>query len=342
VGVFRQVVEQCDRLLQPHLGESLIEVMYGEGADGERLKQTGYAQAAIFVVEYALSELWKSLGIVPDVVSGHSIGEYVDACVAGVLSLEDALAMVAARGKGMQELPAGGAMAAVFASEAEAAPWIARAGVSLAAVNAEREIVISGEEEAVEKLRSELTARGVETQRLQVSHTFHSPLMEPMLAGFEKVASAVRYQTAQVEMVSKVIEELLQPRSSSQGHTLETPWSDLQLAYFAGCAMWTYLNTPFLLVRRGVESEELEPWQEAGETWRRLRVRFPADIATHSTEQTLYFRSAGIAEEARLRCRDQRRYTGRTLRLRSQRVFWHHVSDEEKDLPSPTGRPVCA
>jgi hypothetical protein len=92
----------------------------------------------------------------------------------------------------------------------------------------------------------------------------------------------------------KVLEELLQPRSSFQGHTFETPWSDLQLAYFAGCAMWTYLNTPFLLAKPGVESQELEPWQEAGETWRRLRVRFPSDIATHSTEQTLYFDQNGL------------------------------------------------
>ena len=92
----------------------------------------------------------------------------------------------------------------------------------------------------------------------------------------------------------KVIEELLQPRSSFKGHTLETPWSGLHLAYFAGCAMWTYLNSPFLLARPGVESEEVEPWQEAGETWRRLKVRFPADIATHSTEQTLYFDQDGL------------------------------------------------
>jgi hypothetical protein len=91
-----------------------------------------------------------------------------------------------------------------------------------------------------------------------------------------------------------VIEELLQPRSSFKGHTLETPWNDLQLAYFVGCAMWTYLNTPFLLARPDVESEEIEPWQEAGETWRRLKVRFPAEIATHSTEQTLYFDQQGL------------------------------------------------
>jgi hypothetical protein len=92
----------------------------------------------------------------------------------------------------------------------------------------------------------------------------------------------------------KGLEELLQPRSSFKGHTLETPWSDLQLAYFSGYAMWTYLNIPFLLVRPGVESEELEPWQEVGETWRRLKVRFPADIATHGTEQILYFDRHGM------------------------------------------------
>jgi hypothetical protein len=92
----------------------------------------------------------------------------------------------------------------------------------------------------------------------------------------------------------KVIEELLQPRASFKGHTFETPWTDLQLAYFVGCAMWTYLNTPFFLARPSVKSEELEPWREAGETWRRLKVRFPTDIATHSAEQTLYFDQKGL------------------------------------------------
>jgi hypothetical protein len=89
----------------------------------------------------------------------------------------------------------------------------------------------------------------------------------------------------------KVLEELLQPRSSFQGHAPR--WSDLQLAYFAGYAMWTYLNLPFLLARPGVESEEAEPWDESGERWRRLKVRFPTAIATHSTEQTLYFDQRG-------------------------------------------------
>jgi hypothetical protein len=92
----------------------------------------------------------------------------------------------------------------------------------------------------------------------------------------------------------EVIEELLQPRSSFEGHTFETPWTDLQLAYFVGCAMWTYLSTPFFLARPGIQSEEIEPWQEDGKSWRRMKVRFPKDIATHSTEQTLYFDQQGF------------------------------------------------
>src|SRR3974377_2008736 len=94
------------------------------------------------------------------------------------------------------------------------------------------------------------------------------------------------------DMNGKVLEELLQPRASFEGHA--ATWSDLQLAYFAGYAIWTYLNTPFLLARHGVESEEMEPWQESDETWRRLKVHFPADIATHSAEQTLYFDRQGL------------------------------------------------
>lgn len=91
-----------------------------------------------------------------------------------------------------------------------------------------------------------------------------------------------------------VIDELLQPRASFSGHTLQTPWSELQLAYFAGCAMWTYLNMPFVLAWPGVETEELEPWQTEEGDWRRLAVRFPANIATHSAVQTLYFDGDGL------------------------------------------------
>jgi hypothetical protein len=92
----------------------------------------------------------------------------------------------------------------------------------------------------------------------------------------------------------RLVEELLKPRDSFKGHSLETPWNRLQLGYFAGYAMWTYLNTPFLLALDGVRAEEIEPWLESGETWRRLQVTFPPNIASHSTIQTLYFNAEGL------------------------------------------------
>jgi hypothetical protein len=92
----------------------------------------------------------------------------------------------------------------------------------------------------------------------------------------------------------RVLEELRDPRASFAGHTLETPWSELQLAYFAGIAMWTYLNLPFILARDGVQTEALSDWQENGETWQRLKVTFPPGIATHSTVQTLYAGPDGL------------------------------------------------
>lgn len=106
-----------------------------------------------------------------------------------------------------------------------------------------------------------------------------------------------RFEPGRVALVAEsgiVLEELLEPRASFAGHTLQTPWTELQLAYFAGCAMWTYLNMPFLLAWPGVETRELEPLPTDGGNWRRLAVRFPASIATHSTVQTLYFDSEGM------------------------------------------------
>src|SRR4051812_8118280 len=144
--VFRAALDECDALGRDALGASLAELIYGEGASEERLKQTRYAQPVIFALEYALDRVWRSWGIVPDVVCGHSIGEYVAAHVAGVMGLAEALGLVIARGRLMQDLPPGGAMAAVFASEAEVAGEVAAAGedIAVAAVNTPREVVISG------------------------------------------------------------------------------------------------------------------------------------------------------------------------------------------------------
>lgn len=117
----------------------------------------------------------------------------------------------------------------------------------------------------------------------------HAPFGEPGLrSSFEPYRVAIETTTG------RVVEERLQPRDSFKGHGIDTPWDRLQLAYFAGYAMWTYLTTPFLLAMEGVETDEIQPWQEQGETWRRLRVTFPPSVATHSAVQTFYFDAKGL------------------------------------------------
>ncbi|WP_244184660.1 acyltransferase domain-containing protein, partial [Streptomyces cellostaticus] len=167
------------------------------------MDETVWAQAGLFAVEVALFRLLQSWGIAPQVVAGHSIGELAAAHVAGVWSLEDACAVVAARGRLMQELPSGGAMVAVEATEEQVAEAIQdHPLVGIAAVNGPRAVVISGAEAEVEAAAEELARAGARTRRLRVSHAFHSPLMEPMLERFAQVVGAVGYQEPRLAMVS--------------------------------------------------------------------------------------------------------------------------------------------
>jgi len=207
--VFRAALEACDQILRPRLGESLLDLLYGPEADNERLQQTGFAQPAIFAIEYALSELWRSWGVTPDIVAGHSIGEFVAAHVAGVIGLEDALTLVAERGRLMQALPSGGAMASIAAPEAEVTAAVARVAasgvpVSVAAINTPDDIVIAGPADAVGELRRTFEAQGHRTQELRVSHAFHSPLMRPMVTPFAEIAARIVYRPAHLPMVSTV------------------------------------------------------------------------------------------------------------------------------------------
>ena len=202
---FRKALDQCGEILQPYLDQPLWEVLYSSEAQESILEQTAYTQPAVFALEYALYQLWQSWGIKPDVVMGHSVGEYVAATIAGVFSLEDGLKLIAARGSLMQQLPNGGEMVSVRASESEITEAIAPyPEISLAAINGPESVVVSGDSIAIKALVSNLESAGIKTKPLPVSHAFHSLLMEPMLAEFEVVANQLTYHQPRIPIISNV------------------------------------------------------------------------------------------------------------------------------------------
>ncbi|MDP5336971.1 MAG: type I polyketide synthase [Nodularia sp. (in: cyanobacteria)] len=204
--LFRQIIDECDRLLHPHLEHSLLDVLYPQGVNASPIHQTAYTQPALFSLEYALAQLWLSWGIQPDAVMGHSVGEYVAACIAGVFSLEDGLKLIAHRARLMQALPQNGAMAAIFADTERVKSLIAPYSiqVAIATINGSTNTVISGERQAVTQILQTLDQQGIGYQSLQVSHAFHSPLMAPMLAEFRQVAQSVTYHPPQINLVSNL------------------------------------------------------------------------------------------------------------------------------------------
>ncbi|MEH2004545.1 SDR family NAD(P)-dependent oxidoreductase [Nostoc sp.] len=207
---FRQALDRCDEILRPYLETPLLSVLYPATGENSPLDCTAYTQPALFALEYSLFELWKSWGITPDAVMGHSVGEYVAATVAGVFSLEDGLKLIAQRGRLMQALPSDGEMVAVLASEGKVLRAIAPYAqeVSIAAINGPESIVISGRQRAVRSIVADLEASGVKTTLLQVSHAFHSPLMELMLSDFQIFAENITFSPPQISLVSNVTGQL--------------------------------------------------------------------------------------------------------------------------------------
>ncbi|MFJ2116593.1 acyltransferase domain-containing protein, partial [Streptomyces sp. NPDC087850] len=204
--VFRQALDGIAGHLDAHLAHPLLKVVADEPA---LLDRTEYAQPALFALEVALFRLLEHWGIVPDELLGHSVGELAAAHVAGVLSLPDACALVAARGRLMQALPETGAMAVIEATGEEILPALAGRGheVALAAVNGPASVVISGDTDAVRGIARDWSARGRRTRNLRVSHAFHSPLMGPMLDAFREVVAGLTLQAPLTPLVSNVTGE---------------------------------------------------------------------------------------------------------------------------------------
>lgn len=214
--VFRDALDRCCTLLLPHLGLDLRELMFAAPADeaeaAARLGQTAITQPALFAVEYAMAQLWMHWAGAPDAMLGHSVGEYVAACVAGVFSLEDALAIVAARGRLLQATPAG-AMLAVGLPEAQLRERIP-AGCDLAAVNTVDLCVLSGPHEDIDAAEREMAAGGIAVRRLHVSHAFHSALVEPMLGTFEALLSNVALSAPRIPFVSNLSGRWITPEEA--------------------------------------------------------------------------------------------------------------------------------
>ena len=201
--VFREWLDRCADILLPILGQDLRELIYGTEASEETLRQTQFAQPAIFSIEYALARLLLAWGVRPKAVLGHSIGEYVAACIAGLFNLETALSLVAARGRLMQSMPKG-AMLAASITESELLADLQELGLDLAAVNTANQCVASGPLDHIEKLQARLSERGVITRALDTSHAFHSRMMEPMLDEFSQQLNNVSWQVPSIPIFSNL------------------------------------------------------------------------------------------------------------------------------------------
>ena len=203
---YRKALDRCAEILEGRLGKPLLDVMFGTPGCEGLIDRTGYTQPCLFALEWSLAELWRSWGVEPAAVLGHSAGELAAACVAGVFSLEQGLDLVVERARLMEALPSFGAMASVFADETRVARAIApyEGKLWIAGLNATDNIVVSGEERALADVLAHFEAQGVNSKRLVISNAFHSPLVEPMLDALERAASRVTHSDPRIDLISNL------------------------------------------------------------------------------------------------------------------------------------------
>jgi acyl transferase domain-containing protein len=200
---FRGAIDRCAQCLDQVLDRPLLSLL--DPAAGAILDQTGYTQPVMFSLEYALAVLWRSWGIEPAALMGHSVGEFAAACIAGVYELDDGLRLIAERARLMQSLPAGGMMAAVFAAPEQVAPSLSEVSeAGIAALNGPQSIVISGAESAVRQVLAALEAEGIKSKPLATSHAFHSHLLDPILEPLGRFAGTLPSQPPQIPLISNL------------------------------------------------------------------------------------------------------------------------------------------
>ncbi len=205
---FRAAIDHCDEIFKSQTGESLKAALYFQASLVTH--HSSIPQPAVFALEYALAVLWKSWGVEPAIVAGHSLGEYAAACVAGVFSLADGLKLVATRDRLMRAVPDVGEMVTVFADEATvSAALAAQPEVAIAAINSPETVVISGRSAAVHAVLADMQARKIRSRRLPIAYASHSPLIEPILDEFERIAAEVEYSRPHTALMSSVTGELI-------------------------------------------------------------------------------------------------------------------------------------
>ncbi len=210
--VFREAIDQCDTLLRKGSAESLLSILFPKTDEqAELIHKTLYTQPALFAIEYATARLWQSWGVEPSLLLGHSIGEYVAATIAGCMTLEEGLLLLAERARLMQQISKPGKMAVLFAPEAKVAPKLAGKSekVAIAALNGPENTVISGDADEIDRLVQEFESDGIGVQPLTVSHAFHSPHMDEMLDAFEQFASKIEFQPPKIGLISNRTGQLM-------------------------------------------------------------------------------------------------------------------------------------